>query len=137
MLSVPSPPIPHSRPAKKFVQPIPVHRANDLETETCDVESQSQRKGLIAKLGPGLITGASDDDPSGIATYAQAGASTGYSMLWVIFLTTPMMAVVQGMCARIAMVTGKGLAAAMRQKLPRLIVAPLGIAVIIANTVNA
>jgi NRAMP (natural resistance-associated macrophage protein)-like metal ion transporter len=97
----------------------------------------SSIRGLFSKLGPGLITGASDDDPSGIATYAQAGASTGYSMLWVIFLTTPMMAVVQGMCARIAMVTGKGLAAAMRQKLPRLIVAPLGIAVIIANTVNA
>ncbi|MGA8574594.1 MAG: divalent metal cation transporter [Candidatus Cybelea sp.] len=92
---------------------------------------------LFSTLGPGLITGASDDDPSGITTYAMAGASTGYSMLWVVFLTTPMMAVVQGMCARIAMVTGKGLAAAMRRKLPRSIVAPLGIAVIVANTVNA
>lgn len=94
-------------------------------------------RGLFSTLGPGLITGASDDDPSGIATYAMTGASTGYSMLWVIFLTTPMMAVVQGMCARIAMVTGSGLAAAMRKRLPRAIVAPLGIAVIIANTINA
>jgi NRAMP (natural resistance-associated macrophage protein)-like metal ion transporter len=88
-------------------------------------------------LGPGLITGASDDDPSGISTYGIAGASTGYSLLWVILLTTPMMSVVQGMCARIAMVSGVGLAAVMRRRLARWIVAPLGIAVIMANTVNA
>jgi len=91
----------------------------------------------LAILGPGLITGASDDDPSGISTYGIAGASTGYSMLWVIFLTTPMMAVIQGMCARIAMVTGVGLAATMRRRLSRWLVAPLGIAVIVANTINA
>ncbi|MFY9718730.1 MAG: divalent metal cation transporter [Candidatus Cybelea sp.] len=92
---------------------------------------------FLASLGPGLITGASDDDPSGISTYSIAGAGNGYSMLWVILLTTPMMAVVQGMCARIAMVSGVGLAAVMRRRLPRWIVAPLGIAVIIANTINA
>jgi NRAMP (natural resistance-associated macrophage protein)-like metal ion transporter len=98
--------------------------------------ASSLRK-FFSILGPGLITGASDDDPSGISTYGIAGASTGYSMLWVIFLTTPMMSVVQGMCARIAMVSGVGLAAAMRRMLPRWIIAPLGIAVIIANTINA
>ena len=88
-------------------------------------------------LGPGLITGASDDDPSGISTYGIAGASTGYSMLWVVLITTPMMSVVQGMCARIALVSGVGLARVMRRQMARWIVAPLGIAVIVANTINA
>jgi NRAMP (natural resistance-associated macrophage protein)-like metal ion transporter len=92
---------------------------------------------LFSVLGPGLIAGASDDDPSGISTYSIAGAATGYSMLWAILLSTPMMAVIQGMCARIAMVTGVGLATAMRRRYPRWILRTLGIAVIIANTVNA
>ena len=92
---------------------------------------------FLSILGPGLITGASDDDPSGISTYGIAGASTGYSMLWVVLLTTPMMSVIQGMCARIAMVSGDGLATVMRRRLARWIVAPLGIAVIVANTINA
>lgn len=92
---------------------------------------------FLSILGPGLISGASDDDPSGIATYGMAGASTGYSMLWVLSLTTPMMAVVQGMCARIAMVTGVGLGTAMHRRFPRWIVTPLCTAVILANTINA
>lgn len=92
---------------------------------------------FLSILGPGLISGASDDDPSGIATYGMAGASTGYSMLWVISLTTPMMAVVQGMCARIAMVSGVGLGTVMHRRLPRWIVTPVCMAVIVANTVNA
>lgn len=66
-------------------------------------------------LGPGLITGAADDDPSGISTYSVAGATTGFSMLWLTLISTPMMAVIQGMCARISMVTGEGLAALMRK----------------------
>lgn len=87
-------------------------------------------------LGPGLITGAADDDPSGIATYSVAGASTGYSLLWVAVLTTPMMAVVQGMCARIGMVTGSGLAAAIRKKYAAWIVYALAAIVVFANTLN-
>ena len=87
-------------------------------------------------LGPGLVTGAADDDPSGISTYSVAGASTGYSLLWVAVLTTPMMAVVQGMCARIAMVTGVGLAAAIRKKYPRAIAYALAAVVVAANTLN-
>src|ERR1035437_5510083 len=70
-------------------------------------------------LGPGLITGAADDDPSGISTYSVAGAATGYSMLWLTLISTPMMAVIQGMCARISMVTGEGLATLIRKRLPR------------------
>src|SRR6476646_3565355 len=61
-------------------------------------------------LGPGLTTGASDDDPSGIGTYSQAGAQYGFQLLWLAGLTFPMMAVVQEMCARIGLVTGRGLA---------------------------
>jgi len=87
-------------------------------------------------LGPGLITGAADDDPSGISTYSVAGATTGYSLLWLTLVTTPMMAVIQGMCARIAMVTGEGLAALMRKRLPLPLAYGLAIMVIVANTFN-
>src|SRR5689334_13259340 len=65
-------------------------------------------------LGPGFVTGASDDDPSGIGTYAMAGASLGYSPLWLALITFPMMAAIQFICAKIAMVTGRGLAGVLR-----------------------
>lgn len=91
----------------------------------------------ISVLGPGLITGASDDDPSGISTYSVSGASAGYSMLWIVLLTTPMMAVIQGMCSRIGMVTGIGLATNMRRHLPMWLVAPLALATVVANIMNA
>jgi NRAMP (natural resistance-associated macrophage protein)-like metal ion transporter len=97
--------------------------------------SQSLSKRLLT-LGPGLITGAADDDPSGISTYSVAGASTGFSMLWLALLTTPMMAVVQGMCARIGMVTGVGLAANIRRSVPPWIAYAMAISVIAANTFN-
>src|SRR5262245_24416941 len=74
---------------------------------------------FFSALGPGLITGAADDDPSGIATYSIAGAQLGTSLLWTAWLTWPLMAGVQMMCARIGMVTGRGLAGALRQKFPR------------------
>ncbi|MGH7661224.1 MAG: NRAMP family divalent metal transporter, partial [Vulcanimicrobiaceae bacterium] len=82
------------------------------------------------------MTGAADDDPSGISTYSVAGATAGYSMLWLTLISTPMMSVIQGMCARIAMVTGQGLAAIMRKQFPRAIAYPLAALVIIANTFN-
>ncbi|MBV8638200.1 MAG: divalent metal cation transporter [Candidatus Eremiobacteraeota bacterium] len=88
-------------------------------------------------LGPGLITGASDDDPSGISTYSVAGATAGFSMLWLVLITTPMMSVIQGMCARIGMVTGVGFATNMRKRLPLWLLYPLGVAVIGANILNA
>ncbi|MEO6835836.1 MAG: Nramp family divalent metal transporter [Candidatus Tumulicola sp.] len=87
-------------------------------------------------LGPGLITGAADDDPSGISTYSVAGATTGFSMLWLTLISTPMMAVIQGMCARISMVTGEGLAAVMRKRLPLALAYALASLVIVANTFN-
>src|SRR5881398_1192866 len=82
-----------------------------------------RQKGLVrhffSALGPGVITGAADDDPSGIATYSVAGAQLGTGLLWTALLTWPMMAAVQSMCARIGMVTGRGLMGALRRKFSR------------------
>ena len=83
---------------------------------------------FFGALGPGLITGAADDDPSGIATYSIAGAQLGTSMLWTALLTWPLMAAVQMMCARIGMVTGYGLASALRRKFPTPVVATAALA---------
>ena len=91
---------------------------------------------FFRNLGPGLITGAADDDPSGISTYSVAGATTGYSLLWLTLVSTPMMAVIQGMCARIAMVNGEGLAALMRKRLADPVAYGLALLVIVANTFN-
>jgi NRAMP (natural resistance-associated macrophage protein)-like metal ion transporter len=91
---------------------------------------------FLKNLGPGLITGAADDDPSGISTYSVAGATTGLSTLWLALITTPMMAVVQGMCARIAMVSGVGLAGVMRKRFPDWLAFSLAGLVIVANTFN-
>jgi Mn2+/Fe2+ NRAMP family transporter len=91
---------------------------------------------FLSILGPGLITGAADDDPSGIATYSIAGAQLGTAMLWTAFLTWPLMAAVQMMCARIGMVSGSGLADALRSRFPRPVVAVATIALLVANTVN-
>jgi NRAMP (natural resistance-associated macrophage protein)-like metal ion transporter len=87
-------------------------------------------------LGPGLITGAADDDPSGIATYSQAGAQFGYALTWTVFLTTPFMVAIQVVSARIGWVTRRGLAANLCHHLPLPIVYPLIGLLVIANTIN-
>jgi NRAMP (natural resistance-associated macrophage protein)-like metal ion transporter len=87
-------------------------------------------------LGPGLTTGAADDDPSGIATYSQTGAQYGFGLLWLAVFTFPFMAVVQEMCARIGMVTGRGLAANIRVYYPRWVLYLCTILLFIANTLN-
>ena len=76
-------------------------------------------KRLFQLLGPGFITGASDDDPSGIGTYASAGASLGFAALWTALVTFPLMAAVQFVCAKIGLVSGKGLAGVLREHYPR------------------
>ena len=73
----------------------------------------------IKQLGPGLITGAADDDPSGIATYSQAGAQFGYNMLWTVLFTYPLMVGIQMVSARLGFITGKGLAANVKADFPR------------------
>ena len=88
------------------------------------------------RLGPGLITGAADDDPSGIATYSQAGAQFGFSMLWSVVFTLPLMAAIQIVSARIGYVTGQGLAANIKDHLPRpVLLGVLGM-LLAANTLN-
>src|SRR3970040_1039757 len=86
--------------------------------------------------GPGVITGAADDDPSGIATYSLAGAQTGYNLLWTSVLTLPLNAAVQDMCARIGLVTGKGLADALKQRNRRRTLMLLVTLLLVANTAN-
>lgn len=87
-------------------------------------------------LGPGLITGASDDDPSGIGTYSQVGSQFGYGLLWTSLFTFPLMAAVQEMCARIALQTGQGLGVTLRRKFPTWLVGFCILALLIANTIN-
>ena len=93
-------------------------------------------KRLGKALGPGLITGASDDDPSGIGTYVQAGAQYGFVTLWTTIAMLPMQTAVQYICAKIGLVTGKGLAGVLREHYPRALY-PAVIALVIANTLNA
>jgi Mn2+/Fe2+ NRAMP family transporter len=93
-------------------------------------------RALVHMLGPGLIAGAADDDPSGIATYSIAGATLGTSLLWTAAVTWPLMATVQMTCARIAMVTGEGLGSALRKKLPRPALLVVAFSLFAANTIN-
>jgi len=91
---------------------------------------------LLGGIGPGVVTGAADDDPSGIATYSIAGAQLGTSLLWTALLTWPLMAVVQMTCARIGMVTGRGLAGALRSKFPQWALVVAAVLLLAANTIN-
>jgi NRAMP (natural resistance-associated macrophage protein)-like metal ion transporter len=94
-------------------------------------------KRALMVLGPGLVTGASDDDPSGIGTYTQAGASFGFATLWMAPVTLPMMAAVQFICAEIGMVSGMGLAAVLRKHYSHWVVYGSVSLLVIANTINA
>ena len=87
-------------------------------------------------MGPGLITGASDDDPSGIATYSIAGASFKYATLWTVIFTFPLMSAIQEMSARIGLVTGKGLIGNMKLHYPKLLLYIIAVFVVLANTIN-
>jgi NRAMP (natural resistance-associated macrophage protein)-like metal ion transporter len=101
-----------------------------------DPPKRSGLQRFLDELGPGLITGAADDDPSGISTYSVAGASFGYATLWTALLSFPLMAAVQLMCARLGMVTGCGLASVIRTRYPRWVLWLACSLVIIANIFN-
>jgi NRAMP (natural resistance-associated macrophage protein)-like metal ion transporter len=105
-------------------------------TKTVRPETEKPRNMLFRLLGPGLVTGAADDDPSGIATYSQAGAQFGYGLLWTVFLTTPFMIAIQLVSGQIGRVTGKGLAANVMTLAPRWLVLGLVFLLVIANTCN-
>ncbi|MDQ6713488.1 MAG: Nramp family divalent metal transporter [Candidatus Dormibacteraeota bacterium] len=100
---------------------------------------QAKRKGpvgFLQLLGPGLVTGASDDDPSGIGTYSQVGSQFGYGLLWTALFTFPLMSAVQELCARIALQTGVGLGASLQRKFPRWLAGIAIIGLLGANTFN-
>jgi NRAMP (natural resistance-associated macrophage protein)-like metal ion transporter len=94
-------------------------------------------KRFRAILGPSLVTGASDDDPSGIGTYAQAGAGYGYATLWTTLAMLPMMISVQYICAKIGLVSGRGLSGVLREHYPRWVLYPAVLGLVVANTINA
>jgi NRAMP (natural resistance-associated macrophage protein)-like metal ion transporter len=105
---------------KKLIEKIPPDSEPEtVKTTTFYKKSYIKVKKVLRVLGPGLITGASDDDPSGIATYSQAGAQFGLSVLWTALITFPLMAAVQGMCARIGLVTSHGLTVTIKNHYPR------------------
>ncbi len=96
----------------------------------------ADHKSLLARLGPGLITGASDDDPSGIATYSQAGAQFGYAMCWVMLFCFPLMAAIQEISARIGRVTGHGIAGSIRMHYPRWLLYAIVALLLVATIIN-
>jgi len=98
--------------------------------------STIRSSGYFSRLGPGIVTGAADDDPSGIGTYSQAGAQVGYGMLWAAPLLLPLAFATQEACARLALVTGKGLAAIIKARMPRWVLILAVLLVAFANTVN-
>src|ERR1700744_447642 len=100
-------------------------------TETAD-----DQNGFLEHLGPGLITGASDDDPSGIGTYSQAGAQLGFSVSWTMLLTYPLMTAIQEICGRVGRVTGHGIAGNVCRNYPAAVVWSLVALLFIANTIN-
>ena len=108
------------------------HERRSGERNSVDVV----RGRIMKSLGPGIVSGAADDDPSGIATYSIAGAQFGLGFLWTALLTWPLMAAVQTMCARVGMVTGEGLMSVFRSKFPRWVLVIVAAALFIANTIN-
>ena len=97
---------------------------------------RSRAKSAWRLLGPGFVTGSSDDDPSGIATYSQTGAQFGYSQLWLALWMLPFMVAIQEVCGRVGMVTGRGLASVLREHYPRHMLYGAVALLVIANTVN-
>src|SRR6266704_20313 len=91
---------------------------------------------LLSRLGPGLITGAADDDPSGIATYSQVGAQFGLGMLWTMLFSFPLMAATQEICARLGRITGVGISENLRKNYPKQVVYGMVLLLCIANVFN-
>jgi NRAMP (natural resistance-associated macrophage protein)-like metal ion transporter len=116
--------IPHARPASESLEATLARERNPVTR-------------FLKVLGPGLVTGASDDDPAGIGTYAVAGAALGFSPLWTAVATFPMMTIVQFICAKIGMVTGAGLARVLRRHYSKVMLYPVVAGLVIANTINA
>ena len=98
--------------------------------------SEKKHRSPLSVLGPGLVTGAADDDPSGIATYSQVGAQFGYGLPWPLLFSFPLMAAIQEICARIGASTGKGIAQNLRDNYPRALLQFVVVLLVIANVIN-
>lgn len=118
-------------PAESLSPPNAEKRADASQPDSVSIQ------GVFRKLGPGLITGASDDDPSGIGTYSMAGAAFGYATLWLALVTFPLMASIQYICARIGLVARCGIAGVIRRHYSRAFLYPVVVALVAANTINA
>ena len=115
---------------------LDAHRRHaELHDQEAEVK-QPDKPSLLSIMGPGLITGASDDDPSGIATYSQAGAQFGFSLGWVILFSLPLLCAIQEVSARIGRVTGRGLAGVIKLHFPRPVLVVLVGLLVVANTIN-
>jgi NRAMP (natural resistance-associated macrophage protein)-like metal ion transporter len=122
---------------KKIPAIAPAGGTGSLEAAAPPPPPLSGLRRFAKVLGPGLITGASDDDPSGISTYAIAGASFGFTTLWMALVTLPMMSAVQYMCAKIGMVSGRGLAGVLKTYYPGKLLYAAVFSLVIANSINA
>lgn len=112
------------------------HGTSPSHTSTLETARSGGIFGVLQLLGPGLITGASDDDPSGIGTYSQVGSQYGFQLLWTALFSFPLMVAMQEMCARIALHTGVGLGVTLRKKFPTWLIITVALALLAANTVN-
>src|SRR5574340_465343 len=101
-----------------------------------DEEAQEERRGFLEVLGPGLVTGAADDDPSGIGTYSQVGAQFGYGLGWTLVFGFPLLASIQAICAKIGATTGRGIAQNLRRHYPRPLLKAVGVLLLVANVIN-
>src|SRR6202048_5414108 len=127
-------------PANEAVAATKPHQEPADGTAVMEMAQRGERnrlKRLLKVLGPGLITGASDDDPSGIGTYSVTGAQFGYAFLWTAPWCFPLMASVQYICAKVGMVSGRGLAGVIRHHYPRWVLCPAVFLLVVANTINA
>jgi NRAMP (natural resistance-associated macrophage protein)-like metal ion transporter len=106
------------------------------DAAACPVETSAKKDSLLSRLGPGLITGASDDDPSGIATYSQAGAAFGYGLLWTMVLSLPLMAAIQEISARIGRISGHGIAGNIRRHYSPWLLYPIIVLLVLTNIIN-
>src|ERR1700744_6151719 len=100
------------------------------------VGAAARPRNILQVLGPGLITGASDDDPSGIATYSQAGAQFSYDTAWLLLVSWPLMCAIQEISARIGRVTGRGIAGNLAQHYPKPVLGAIVLLLLVANTIN-
>ncbi len=119
--------------ARADLQPLPVLAVRMARRRAAGCAT---RKGLLGQVGPGLVTGASDDDPSGIATYSQTGAQFGYAMCWVMLFCFPLMVAIQEISARMGRVTGQGIAGNIRAHYSRWLLYPIVGLLLVANTIN-